>query len=403
MLFQYEAIDRKTGKSKKGKVKLGTRADAIEQLKHQGLAIVNITEVKPSIWKRDLNIHIGKPVSTKDFVVFCRQLATLLHSGATVVDSLRLLSDQAKSKPFKKALEQIYKDVRSGVPLSDACDDYPKIFDKVFVNMIRAGELSGNMDEVLERLATFFEKEHNTREKVKSALTYPIVVSIIATVVVTFLLTNVIPKFINTLIASGGEIPLPTAIVLAISNFLINYWYVPLLGIALIILSFSYIKKTSKGRYMIDYLLLKMPIFGPLIQKSAIARMSRTLSSLFVSAVPILQSLTMVAEIVDNEVIARTIRESRESLRGGDTLSEPLGKSWIFPKLVTHMISIGEQTGQLDTMLEKVADFYEADVDHMASRLSAIIEPVMIVILAVIVGTIVLAAMLPMFEIYQNV
>lgn len=403
MLFQYEAIDRKTRKKKKGKLKIGTRADAIEQLKNQGLAIVHVTEIKPSIWKQDLNIHIGKPVKTKDFVVFCRQLATLLHSGATVVDSLRLLSDQAKTKPFKEALEQIYKDVRSGIPLSDACADYPKIFDKVFVNMIRAGELSGNMDEVLERLATFFEKEHNTREKVKSALTYPIVVSIIAAVVVTFLLTSVIPTFINTLVASGGEIPLPTAIVLAISNFLINYWYIPLLGIALILLSFSYIKKTSKGRYMIDYFKLKIPVFGILIQKSAIARMSRTLSSLFVSAVPILQSLTMVAEIVDNEVIARTLRECRESLRGGDTLSEPLEKSWIFPKLVTHMISIGEQTGQLDTMLEKVADFYEADVDHMASRLSAIIEPVMIVILAIIVGTIVLAAMLPMFEIYQNV
>lgn len=403
MHFQYEAIDRKTGKKKKGKVTMGSRADAIEQLKQQGLAIVHVMEIKPSIWKKDLNIHIGSPVKTKDFVVFCRQLATLLHSGVTVVDSLRLLSDQAKTKPFKEALEKIYKDVRSGVSLSDACAAYPKIFDKVFVNMIRAGELSGNMDEVLERLATFFEKEHNTREKVKSALTYPIVVSIIAAVVVTFLLTNVIPKFTNTLVASGGEIPLPTAIVLAISDFLVGYWYVPLAGILLTLISFSYIKKTPKGSYIIDYLLLKMPIFGTLIQKSAIARMTRTLSSLFISAVPILQSLTMVAEIVNNEVIARVLIESRESLRAGDTLSEPLEKSWIFPKLVTHMISIGEQTGQLDTMLEKIADFYEQDVDHMASRLSAITEPVMIVILAVIVGTIVLAAMLPMFEIYKNV
>jgi type IV pilus assembly protein PilC len=403
MFFRYEVIHGKTGKQKKGKIEANSRTDAIENLRKQDLHVVDVKEVKQSIFTRDLNIWIGSPVKASEFVIFCRQLATLLRSGTTIVESIALLADQAKSKPFKKALDHIYQDVRSGIPLSEACEKYPRIFNKVFASMIRAGEMSGHLDDVMDRLASFFEKEHNTREKVKSALAYPVAVSIVALVVVIFLLTNIIPKFVSTLISTGGELPLPTAIVLGLSDFMIHYWYILILTICLFAALFMYVRQTPKGKYYLDYAKLKLPVFGVLIQKSAIARMSRTLASLFSSAVPVLQSLTMVAEIVNNEVMAKVLRESRESLRAGDTLSEPLAQSWVFPKLVTHMISVGEETGQMDTMLEKIADFYEEDVNHMATRLSSIIEPVMIVILAVIVGTIVLAAMLPMFEIYKNV
>jgi type IV pilus assembly protein PilC len=403
MFFRYEVIHGETGKSEKGKIEASSRSDAIETLKKQGLHIVDVKEVKPSILTRDLNIWLGIPVKSTEFVVFCRQLATLLRSGTTVVESLALLADQAKSKPFKKALNHIYQDVRSGIPLSEACEKFPRVFNKVFTYMIRAGEMSGHLDEVMDRLASFFEKEYSTREKVKSALTYPMVVSIIAVIVVVFLLTNIIPKLVNTLISSGAELPLPTAIVLGISDFMVHYWYILVFVVSLLLALFMYVKQTPKGKYYLDYAKLKMPIFGILIQKSAIARMSRTLASLFASAVPVLQSLTMVVEIVDNEVIAKVLRESRESLRAGNTLSDPLTHSWVFPKLVTHMISVGEETGQMDTMLDKIADFYEDDVNHMASRLSSIIEPLMIVILAIIVGGIVLAALLPMFEIYKNI
>lgn len=403
MLFRYKAIKVKTGQQKKGKIVAGSREQAIEKLRGEGWYPSVLIEAKPSIWTKDLDIWLGKPVKKDEFVAFCRQLATLLRAGITIMESIRLLADQAKSKLFKAALDQIYLDVRSGSNLSDACQEYPRIFDKVFVNMIRSGELSGDIDMVMERLAVFFEKEYDTREKVKSALSYPMVVSVVAFFVILFLLTNIVPKLVSNLVSSGGNIPLPTAIVLGVSNVLIGYWYLLITGFVLLIVGYKSIQTHSRGRYYIDYVKLKLPVFGVLIQKSTIARMSRTLSSLFASAVPVLQSLTMVSEIVNNEVFANILRDSRESLRGGDRLSEPFEKSWVFPKLVTHMIAVGEETGQMDTMLGKIADFYEADVDHMATRLSKIIEPLMIVLLSIIVGTILLATLLPMLEIYQHV
>jgi type IV pilus assembly protein PilC len=401
MFFNYEAFERKSGKIKKGKTEGSSREQVVSQLKKEGLQVIKLEEGKPGILTK--GIWIGKPVKMEEFVVFCRQLATLLQSGSTIVDSMSLLTEQAKSKPFKNALLKIGQEVRAGVAFSDACQHYPKIFNKVFVNMIKAGEVSGNLDDVMNRLAIFYEKEHHIREKVKSALSYPIIVSLIAVIVVVFLLTSVIPQLVGTLQQAGGSLPLPTLIVITLSDFIREMWYIPLAVAGAIFFLFLYLKSQPKGRYWMDYAQLKLPVFGVLIQKSAIARMCRTLSSLFKSAVPVLQSLNMVIEIVDNEVIAKTLRESRESLQAGESLSQPLSKNWVFPSLVTHMIKVGEESGQMDTMLDKVADFYDSDVEHMSSRLSAIIEPIMIVILAVVVGTIVLAALLPMFEIYQNV
>jgi type IV pilus assembly protein PilC len=403
MLFRYKAMDGKTGQQKKGKLEQKSREDAIEKLKEQRLHVTELVEVKQSLWTKDLDIRLGKPVKQQDFVVFCRQLATLLNAGTSIVESIRLLADQTKAKPFKEALNNIHMAVRAGTPLSEACQDYPRIFDKVFIYMVRAGELSGELDEVMDRLATFFEKEHDTREKVKSALTYPVLVGIISCAVVIFLLTNIIPKLVGSLVSAGGSIPLPTAIVIGVSDFLIGYWYALLLVIFLLGVGYRMVWSTNRGRYYLDYFKLKIPIYGSLLQKSIIARMTRTLASLFASAVPVLQSLTMVSEIVNNEVMAKTLRDARQSLRSGDSLSAPLAKSEFFPKIVSHMIAVGEETGQIDTMLEKIADFYESDVDHVTSRLSKVIEPIMIVILAVIVGTIMLAALLPMFEIYKNV
>jgi len=269
--------------------------------------------------------------------------------------------------------------------------------------MVRAGETSGNLDGTLNSVALFFEKESNTRKKVKSALTYPITVSIFAVLVTIFLLIKVVPQFVQMFADYGAELPLPTRIVIGISNFIVAKWYLLLAVVVLLISTIIYIGKTPTGRYYIDYFKLKLPVFGKLIQKSAIARMARTLSSLMTSAVPILQAMTMTSQIVNNEAIARPIRESRDSLRQGNSIHEPLQKYKVFPPLLTHMMAIGEETGSIEEMLTKVAEFYESDVDTMTDQLKGLIEPLMIVVLTVLVGTIILAVLMPMFSIYEMV
>ena len=335
--------------------------------------------------------------------MFCRQLATLLKAGTPIADSIRILSDQVSSKALQKALNEVFHDIRSGTSFSDACKKFPKIFDKVFINMILAGETSGDLERVMDQLAIFYEKEHKIHGKVKSAMTYPIVVSIVAVIVIVILLTKVLPSLLDNLLSVGGEIPLPTKMVMALSDFMINYWYILVLAVILLCIAFIAIKRNPKGRYMLDLVKLKIPVFGALAQKQIIARISRTMASLFASSVPVLQILRMSGEVSGNKVYEKVLDESRESLRRGASLSLPLAQSWVFPSLVSHMVAIGEETGQLDTMLEKIADFYEEEVEQLASRLSTVIEPLMIAILGIIVGTIVLAAMMPMFSIYQNV
>ena len=403
MVYQYKGIDSRTGKEVKGKLTVTTKAEAIEELKEKGLYISEIKEIKETFLTKDLNITIGKPVKSQDFVMFCRQLATLLKAGTPIADSIRILSDQVSSKALQKALNEVFHDIRSGTAFSDACKKFPKIFDKVFINMILAGETSGDLERVMDQLAIFYEKEHKIHGKVKSAMTYPIVVSIVAVIVIVILLTKVLPSLLDNLLSVGGEIPLPTKMVMALSDFMINYWYILVLAAILFSIAFIAIKRNPKGRYMLDLVKLKIPVFGALAQKQIIARISRTMASLFASSVPVLQILRMSGEVSGNKVYEKVLDESRESLRRGASLSLPLAQSWVFPSLVSHMVAIGEETGQLDTMLEKIADFYEEEVEQVASRLSTIIEPLMIAILGIIVGTIVLAAMMPMFSIYQNV
>jgi type IV pilus assembly protein PilC len=325
--------------------------------------------------------------------MFCRQLATLLKAGTPIADSIRLLSDQVSSKVLQKALNDVYRDIHSGTSFSEACN----------INMILAGETSGDLERVMDQLAIFYEKEHKIHGKVKSAMMYPIVVSIVAVIVVIILLTKVLPSLLDNLLSVGGEIPLPTKMVLVLSDFMIDYWYICVAFVVLLLFIYMAIKRNPKGQYMLDLVKLKIPVFGVLVQKQIIARISRTMVSLFASSVPVLQILRMSGEVSGNKVFEKVLDESRESLRRGASLSMPLAHSWVFPNLVSHMVAIGEETGQLDTMLEKIADFYEDEVEQMASRLSTVIEPLMIAILGIIVGTIVLAAMMPMISIYQNV
>jgi type IV pilus assembly protein PilC len=396
--FNYAGRDRH-GK-RKGTINAPSKRDAMLKLKEGGIRVIEISEVPETFLTKE--ISLGNPVKLQHFVIFLRQFATLLKAGVTVVDATSILAAQTESKPLKKALLDIEQELREGNPLSEAVAKHAKIFTSMFINMIRAGEVGGNMDETLERLATHFEKQHYTRQKIVSALSYPMVIGFLALVVVIFLLVFVVPTFVNMFADLGGELPAITRFVLAASGFMQSFWWLVLLGIISLICLFIFLRKNRGTKYYLDYMALRMPIFGKMLQKAAIARMMRTLSSLFSSSVPILQAMSIVEKVVENEVMAKVIQQSRLSLEKGGSMTEPMKTHWAFPPLVTQMIAIGEQTGALDAMLAKVADFYEKEVELGTDKLKALIEPLMIVLLAGIVGTIVTAIMVPMFEMFNQ-
>jgi type IV pilus assembly protein PilC len=397
--FKYSGRDRRGKKA--GTINAASRREAMVKLKEEGIRVVEMTEVPETMMTKDLTF--GNPVKLQHFVIYLRQFATLIKAGVTVVDATGILAAQTESKGLKKALLAVEQELREGNPYSEAVSKHKKIFNSMFINMVKAGEVSGNIDETLEKLADDFEKQHDTRQKVVSALTYPAVIGLIAIGAVIFLLTSVVPTFVNMFADLGGELPAITKFVLAASEFMQKFWWLILLAIFAIIMMIIYIKNNRKTKYYLDYLLLKMPIFGTMLQKAALARMMRTLSSLFSSSVPILQAMSIVEKVVENEVISKVIRESRDTLEKGRSMTEPMISHWAFPPLVTQMIAIGESTGALDAMLSKIAEFYEKEVEQSTDRLKSLIEPIMIVVLAGIVGVIVLSIMMPMFEMFNQI
>lgn len=399
--FRYQAVDD-YGNYFKGVLEAPTFQSATEELKGKGLWILECFDQGKSILYQEISFG-GPKVKTEHFTIFCRQLSTLYKSGVNMVESVKILSEQTESKVFKKILKEVAEDMQGGTQLSVATASFPTIFTTVFVNMIRAGEVSGNLDEMLDRLAVFYEKEYYTREKVKSAMIYPMIMGVVTVAVVTLMMTFVIPKYVANFNAMGIELPLPTRIVVKLSDLFKAYWYVlPVIMITPTLL-INMVKKTKKGNYYWDYVRLKVPVFGKLAHKQSIARFSRTFSSLYAAAIPMLQAMSIVSSVVGNEVIGKLILESREGLRSGQSIAEPFKKSWLFPPMVVQMLAIGEKTGSIDSMLEKVADFYEAEVDTMADRLKSLLEPLMILMLSGIVGGIVLAVMLPTFKMMEGI
>lgn len=396
--YKFEGRDRR-GK-RQGTVSAGSRREAMLKLKDDGIRVIEMTEIAETLMTKD--ITLGNPVKLQHFVIYLRQFSTLIRAGVTVVEATAILSVQTESKALKKALLDVEQELREGNPLSDAVSKHKKIFTPMFINMVRAGEISGNLDETLDRLAEHFEKQHYTKQKIVSALAYPAAVGIVALFVVIFLLVAVVPIFVTMFADLGGQLPAITRFVLAASDFMQSFWWLVALIIFLIVFAIITLKSNIKMKYYFDYFLLRMPIFGNMLQKAALARMMRTLSSLFTSSVPILQAMLIVEKVVENEVIAKVIRESRDSLEKGRSMTEPMKSHWAFPPLVTQMISIGEETGALDAMLSKIAEFYEKEVETGTDRLKALIEPIMIVLLAGLVGTIVAAIMVPMFTMFDQ-
>lgn len=397
--YKYTGRDRKGKRT--GTLNAPSKREAIEKLRGDGIRVLEMTEVPETALTKD--VQFGNPVKLQHMVIYLRQFATLIKAGVTIVDSTAILAEQTESKALKKALLDIESELRMGRPFSDSAEKHKKVFSSMFINLVKAGEVGGNMEETLERLAVFFEKQHHTRQKVKSALSYPTVIGIIAIGVVIFLLTSVVPTFVSMFNDMDAELPAITQFVLNASEFMQKFWWLVLIIFIGIIFGFVAARGNPKTRYYLDYAALRMPVFGKMQQKAALARLSRTLSSLFSSGVPILQALASCEKVVENEVIAKVVRASREELGKGNSLTTPMIKHWAFPPLVTQMIAIGETTGSLDTMLSKVADFYEQEVENTTDQIKALIEPLMIVFLAAIVGAIVLSIMMPMFDMFQHV
>ncbi len=399
------AIYKYVGRTKKGKLKRGTvtavnKTQAINKLREMGISPRDIHETKRTLYKE---ITLGNPVNQQEFVVYCRQFATLIRSGISLIVATNILAQQTDNKVLKNVLTAIEEDVRTGMAFSAAAEKHPKIFPPFFVNMVRAGEATGNLDDTLDRLANYLEKQYDIKKKVQSALVYPVTLIFIIIAVIVFLMLTVVPQFSEIFNQYNLELPVITKFLIGVSKATQSYWWLGLLILALGIFIFSLLmRKNENFRYGVNVVTLKMPAFGKLLQKSALARMSRTMASLFASSVPVIQSLTIAEKVAGNPVIGKVILEARDSLERGNKLSEPFKKSWIIPPFVTQMIAIGEETGTIEFMFEKVADFYEAEVDRTVNTLKSLIEPVLILLLAVVVGIIVLAIMVPIFTIYQQ-
>jgi type IV pilus assembly protein PilC len=345
----------------------------------------------------------GGKVPPQLVAIFTRQFSVMIDAGLPLVQCLEILGSQQEHKVFKRALIQIRQDVESGSNLADSMRKHPKIFNDLFTNMVAAGEAGGILDTILQRLSTYIEKAVKLNSQVKSAMIYPVAVISIACIVVAIILWKVIPVFASLFTSLGATLPLPTRVVIALSNFIAGFWWLIALVIGGIIYSVRRYHETYKGRRVIDGLLLRIPVLGLLLRKIAVARFCRTLSTLTSSGVPILDGLTITARTAGNAIIEDAIMATRKSVEEGKTISEPLGDTDVFPSMVVQMIAVGEQTGALDTMLSKIADFYEDEVDVAVAGLMKLLEPVLIAFLGVAIGGIVIAMYMPMFTLISQI
>ncbi|MDD5137214.1 MAG: type II secretion system F family protein [Candidatus Omnitrophota bacterium] len=392
-LYSYVAKDNQ-GMRLTGLIESSSEQDAIATLHKRNLIVISVKEEKAR------KIAEGA-VKLDDLVIFSRQLATMVESGITLVQALSILSEQAESKTLSGVTLKIKEDIESGSSLYEALNKHPKIFSNLYVNMVKAGEASGLLDEILDRLAGYLEKSSALQRKVKSSLVYPVVVICMAVLITIVLLVKVVPTFKGIFASLGGTLPLPTQVLILISDTLRRFF--PFVVGAFVILGFAFKKyvDTPRGRYQLDTALLRMPLFGPLLRKVVVAKFSRTLSTLVRSGVPILNALEIVGKTSGNLVVEEAVMNARTSIKEGEPIADPLSKSGVFPPMVVRMISVGEQTGQLEKMLTKIADFYDEQVDAAVSGLTSMIEPVVIGFLGIVIGGIVIALFMPIFKITE--
>jgi len=394
-IYTWVAVTRK-GRKLKGDIEAADERIAMSQLKRRNLTVKKL-KLKP----KDLfeNVSFLQPkVTNKDIVIFTRQFSTMIDAGLPLVQGLGILAEQSENKTFRNILKQISKDVEGGSTLAEAMKKHPKVFDDLFVNLVAAGEVGGILDTIMRRLAVFIEKAEKLKSQIKGAMTYPIVVMAIAVIVIAVILIFVIPVFEDMFASFGQALPVPTQIVVNMSRFMKGNIHWVIIGIVALVFIFKRIRDSKKGRKITDELFLKLPIFGDLLKKTAVARFTRTLGTMISSGVPILDSLEIVAKTSGNVVLEEIIYDVRGSIAEGQTIAEPLSENDVFPGMVVQMISVGEATGALDSMLEKIADFYDEEVDAAVAALTSMLEPLLMLFLGGSIGGLVVAMYLPIFS-----
>jgi len=392
-VFNYTARTL-TGELQSGSIDLPSHDDVVAHLRKNRMIVVKVQQAPKDI-KFDM---FAKGITTRDIVIFTRQFATMINSGLPLVQALDILAEQSENKALKDVTRAVVYDVESGHTLADALRKHPKAFTELYVNMVAAGEAGGILDTILLRLATFMEKNDALVRKVKGAMVYPAVIFSVAGMAIVILLIFVIPVFQEMFAGIGQQLPLPTRIVIGASNVLKGFWWAIGATIGLLVFSIRKYYTTPNGKLNLDRLMLNVPVLGDLIRKSAVSRFTRTLGTLIASGVSILDGLEITAKTAGNRVIHDAVMESRASIAGGETIAAPLQKSKVFPPMVISMIAVGEQTGGLDEMLTKIADFYDEEVDAAVETLLSLMEPVMIVVLGVVVGGMIVAMYLPIFN-----
>jgi type IV pilus assembly protein PilC len=376
-----------------GEIEAADRVTAVAELRNRAILVTKINEKAPKAAAR-----VGGKASDRDLAIYTRQFSTMIDAGLPLVQCLNILAEQSESKALRSATAHVARQVEAGSTLADAMRRHPRTFDDLYTNLVQVGEAGGILDTVLQRLSGYIEKAAALKRKVKSAMIYPTTIIGVAFLVVVFMLTFVIPTFAQMFKNLGADLPLPTQIVMWMSDFMLSFWWAVGLAVAGAVFGLRAYYRTDGGQANIDALLLKLPVFGTLLRKVAVARFTRTFGTLVSSGVPILEGLRITARTAGNRVVERAVMNCRAAVTAGKTLAEPLRASTVFPPMVTHMISVGEQTGALDAMLSKIADFYDDEVDTAVSALTALIEPIMIVILGVIIGGLVVAMYLPIFR-----
>ena len=393
-VFVYKAVTR-SGRKVKGELDLPNIDLAYTALQRKGYSKIKVKPKPKDILE---GTFLEGKVKDRDMVVFSRQFSTMITAGVPILQALQVLCEQTENRKFRRVLYEVKNDVEAGNSLFDAMSKHKDVFDELYVNMVNAGEAGGVLDVVLQRLAEYIEKASKLKSKVKGAMIYPAVICFVAIAVVTIILVFVIPTFEKLFAESGAVLPVPTQIVINLSHWVKGNILYLIGGIICFFIIYKLVYKLEKGKVVIDSLKLKMPLIGPLLRKVAIARFSRTLSTMITSGVPILQSLDIVSKTAGNKILEIGVMEAKKSIAEGQTIAEPLEDTGIFPPLVTHMVAIGEATGALDTMLSKVADFYDEEVEIAVETLMSLIEPVMIVFLGVVVGGLVISMYLPIFK-----
>ena len=397
--YNYRA-KTSNGETVSGRFDAPDKNMVVALLRSKGLYPIHIEENVTA--GKEIKLGSSRKVKIKDLAIFCRQFQTMLNAGVSVMGCLDMLRKQTENPRLVGVINKVYDDVQKGIALSESMKNHGDVFPVLLTSMIEVGEVSGTLDITLERLAAQFEKDNKTRQKISTAMTYPMVISILALVMVVFMLTVIVPKFVGMLGNAGAKLPLPTQILVNISHMLtdVRSLLVIVGSIAFIVYAFKKFKKSSQGKAFLDRLIIKMPIIGPNVKKIMASRFTRTLSSLLKSGVPLIQALEVVEKVVNNHLVTQGMERVREDIRRGSNLAGPLESIGIFPVMVTQMISIGEEAGALDSIMGKVADFYDDEVDASISKLISTLEPVMIFVLAILVGAIVVSMMLPIFSMY---